>query len=166
MQQKLVVSPLQDGRTPQERVGAYKKCMRPVQQGLCAPPAGRQKAKRKGKKRSAAEAGLADDSAEAALAALLAGPYVKSDEEWAGEIDTQCAAVGLLETVLEVGGCCLVGQDGVCERHAAKRALAYFRVWIAALGLLGTILEVGIGCFCQRRAVCELHASQKCSGSC
>ena len=83
-----------------------------TEQSLCPPLAGRQKAKKKGKKRSAAEAGLADDTAEAALAALLAGPYAKSDEEWAGEAGTQCAAVGLLDTVLEVGPDWLVGQDG------------------------------------------------------
>ena len=72
-----------------------------------------------GKKRLAAVAGLADDSAKAALAALLAGPYARSGEEWAGDIK-QCAAVGLLDIVLEVGIGCLVGQDGVHECRAAK----------------------------------------------
>ena len=94
----------------------HAKCASDLyKQSLCPPLAGRQKAKKKGKKRSAAEAGLADDSAEAALAALLAGPYARSDEEWAGEVGTQCAAVGLLDTVLEVSIGCLVGQDGGLE---------------------------------------------------
>ena len=160
VQHKLVVCPLQDGRRQKGRAGAHKKCSTdPYSTSLCAPPAGRQKAKRKGKKRSAAEAGLADDSAEAALAALLAGPYAKSDAEWAGEIDTQCAAVGLLDTVLEVGIGCLVGQDGVCEHRAAKSNSGMScRGWRAALWLLDNVLEVGIGFLCQGRGLCDFHA--------
>ena len=141
---------LEEGR--EEGLVHAKHASKPYCKSLYAPSTGRQKAKRKGKKRSAAEAGLADDSAEAALAALLAGPYAKSDEEWAGEIDTQCAAGGHLDTILEVDRGCLVGRGGVRERHAARNALACASwVWRAALGLRSTFLDMGVGWCCQIR---------------
>ena len=96
------------------------------------------------------QVGLAEDSAEAALAALLAGPYAKSDEEWAGEIESQCAAVGPLDTVLEVG----IIQDGLCEHLVVcyqYHAGMCFQIWEAAMGLLNTSLEVDIGWLCQQK---------------